>query len=211
GPDTPETFAAMHFLALEWARMGWAKFLKGQALEGIRFLNSAWNLSQSGTVANRLARVYQKAGQVDKAKKMFALAVVAGGADTGNSRSQLQKLDSAHAETEITQAKAELVQMRAVKLAELNLKKGEAEFTLVFDGSSKPEMVEFFSGDADLITARQTMMDAGYPVMFPDVSSAKIVRRGVLACSASGCAVTFKTLESVTAMPGAQTVVAGKP
>jgi len=208
GPDTPETFIAMHFLALEWARMGWAKFRQGQALEGIRFLNSAWILSQSGTVANRLARVYLKAGQADKARDLFTLAAAAGGADVENSRAQLQKLDSVHAEAKIAQAKAELVQMRTVKLPELNLKKGQAEFTLVFDGSSKPELVEFYSGDADLVSARQALTDAAYPVTFPDNSSAKIVRRGVLACSASGCAVTLKPLESVTAIPGVQALAA---
>src|SRR5262249_49361771 len=157
---------------------------------GIRFLNSAWNLSQSGTVANRLARVYQKAGQADKAKEIFALAAAAGGADAANSRTQLQKLDPVNADKRIAQAKAEVVQMRTVKLAEVNLKKGEAEFTLVFDGSSKPELVEFYTGDADLVAARQALTDAAYPVTFPDNSSVKIVRRAVLECSASGCAVS---------------------
>ena len=201
GPDTPEAFTAMHFLALEWARMGWAKSLQGQALESIRFLNSAWSLSQSGTVANRLGRVYQKAGQLDKAKKMFAMAVAAGGVDAESSWAQLQKLDPVHAEAEITRARAELAQMRTAQLPGLNLKKGEAEFTLVFDGSSKPELVEFYSGNAELLTARQALTDATYPIIFPDVSSVKILRRGVLACSASGCAMTLEPLEKVAAMP----------
>lgn len=202
GTDNPETFTAMHFLALEWARIGWGKFLKGQTLESIRFLNSAWNLSLSGTVANRLARVYQKAGQQDKANHMLALAVAAGGPEADKSRTQLQKLAGPKAQAEITQATAELAQLRSVKLPALDKKDGKAEFTLVFDGSSKPEVVEYHGGDASLAGATQALMDASYPVMFPDVSSAKIVRRGVLSCAASGCAVELKSLESVAAMPG---------
>lgn len=203
--ETSETFTAMHFVALEWARIGWADSLKGQTLEAMRFLNAAWALSQSGTVANRLGRLYQKAGQADKAKHMFALAAAAGGADVDSSRAQLQKLSGAQAQPEIARANAELAQMRSVKLPSLDMKKGEAEFTLLFDGSSKPQLAEFYGGDSGLLSATQTLMDAAYPVFFPDVSSVKIVRRGLLTCSASGCTVTLKTLESIVAMPALST------
>jgi tetratricopeptide (TPR) repeat protein/transglutaminase-like putative cysteine protease len=200
--ETPETFTAMHFVALEWARIGWATFLKGQTLEGMRFLNSAWTLSQSGTVANHLGRLYLKAGQTDKAKHSFALAIAAGGAEVQDSRAQLKKLSGAQAEAEITQATSELLQMRSVKVPGVSAKTGAAEFTLVFDGSSKPQLVVYHSGDAGLADSIQALMDVTYPVIFPDVSSVKIVRRGVLTCSASDCALALKPLEAVTAVPG---------
>ena len=52
----PSAFSAMNLVALAWARVGWAKFLQSGLLEAIQYLNSAWLLSQSGTVANRLAQ-----------------------------------------------------------------------------------------------------------------------------------------------------------
>ncbi len=199
--DSPEVFSTMHFVALEWARVGWAKFRKGETLEGMRYLEAAWTLSGSGTVANRLARVYQKALQAEKAKHFLALAVAAGGADAEDSRSRLAKLGASTAPAALAQSQAELLQIRTVKLPGMTGKKGEAEFTLVFDGSSKPERVEFRGGEASLRDAEQVLINATYPVMFPDRSSIKIVRRGTLTCTATGCAAALKPLESVQPSP----------
>ena len=191
----------MHFVALEWARVGWAKFRKGETLEGLRYLDAAWTLSGSGTVANRLARVYQKSLQAEKAKHLLMLAAAAGGAEVEDSRSRLVKLGANTTPTALAQSQAELLQIRTVKLPGLTGKKGEAEFTLVFDGSGKPERVEFRGGDAALRDAEPALTNATYPVMFPDRSSIKIVRRGTLTCTTSGCAVVLKPLESVQPSP----------
>lgn len=191
--DSPEVGTAMYFLALEWARIGWAKYLKGDRLEGLRFLDSAWQLSQSGTLANRMARLYQKAGDTARAKKFFLLAVAAGGSDAEASQAELKKLGIV---ANVAQAQAELLQMRTVKLSKLAMKQGQAEFTLVFNGSSKAERADFAEGDPELRPAEQSLMDATYSISFPDYSSLKIVRRGVLSCSASGCAVVLKPIEN---------------
>jgi tetratricopeptide (TPR) repeat protein len=205
--DSPEVFSAMHFVALEWARLGWAKFRKGETLEGMRYLDSAWALSGSGTVANRLARVYQKALQPEKAKHLLALAIAAGGAEVEDSRGRLLKLGASNPAA-LAHGQAELLQARTIKLPGLTAKKGEAEFTLVFDGSSKPERVEYREGDSDLRDAEPALTNATYPVMFPDRSSVKIVRRGALSCTASGCVVVLKPLETV--QPSPFTSTAGK-
>jgi hypothetical protein len=47
--------------------------------------------SQSGTLANRLARVLEKEGQRDKARPMYALAAAAGGAEIEASRQAVAK------------------------------------------------------------------------------------------------------------------------
>jgi len=88
----PSAFSAMRLVALAWARMGWAKYIRGENLAAMQFLNSAWLLSQSGTVANRLGQVYEKQGQREKARHMYALAVAAGGADVQDSRERLDRV-----------------------------------------------------------------------------------------------------------------------
>ena len=193
----PEVFSAMYYVALEWARIGWASFLKGDRLEGMRFLEAAWTLSQSGTVANRLARVYEKTGDTAKAKHMLLLALAAGGAETETSRAQLAKLNAGRA-PDTTQAGAELLQMRTAKLRNLPQKSGQAEFVLMFDGSSRPQRAEYRQGASDLRSAEPSLIDAEYPVSFPENSSVKIVRRGMLSCGASGCTLIFQPLEPVT-------------
>lgn len=196
----PSTFAAMNLVALAWARIGWARFLQGQLLESIQYLTSSWQLSQSGTVANRLARVLEKENQRDKARHIFALAVAAGGSDAQNSRDQLLRLSASPegADKEVVQAGSELLQMRTVKLPSPVAASGRAHFALVFDSSSRPERAEFLDGDPALRGASEKLLERDYPVKFPDVSSVKIVRRATLTCDGSGCAVVLLPADSFT-------------
>ncbi len=196
---TPDASSAMQFVALEWARVGWAQFLKGDTLESLRFLNAAWMLSQSGTVANRLAKAYEKAQQPAEAKRMLALAVVAGGADVEQSRAQLQKLDPAASERDLLQAKADLNKLISIKLSSSSKLSGSAEYTLAFYSSSRPDVAVYRAGAADLRKAEQDVVSASYPVLFPDQTSLKIIRSGKVSCAASGCSISLKPLFTVAA------------
>lgn len=193
----PSAFSSMRLVALAWARMGWAKYQHGENLAAMQFLQSAWLLSQSGSVANRLGQVFEKQGQQEKARHMYALAVVAGGSEVADSRDRLAKLagDSAAAEKEIVEAPADLTEARTVKLAALISKTGSARFNLVFDSSPRPERAEFVDGDETLRTAADKLREHDFPVRFPDVSSVKIVRRGRLSCSASGCSIELLPID----------------
>jgi tetratricopeptide (TPR) repeat protein/transglutaminase-like putative cysteine protease len=193
----PSAFSSMRLVALAWSRMGWAKFKHGENLAAMQFLQSAWFLSQSGTVANRLGQVFEKQGQAEKARHMYALAVAAGGSVVQDSRARLARLAGAPAaaEKEAAQAPAELVQSRTVKLDPITSKPVSAHFNLVFDSSPRPERAEFVDGDESLRSAIEQLREKDFPVRFPDVSSVKIVRRGLLSCGASGCSIELLPLE----------------
>ena len=162
----PSVFSAMNLVALAWARIGWARFLQGDTLESMQFLNSAWMLSQSGAIGNRLARVLQKEGQRDKARRMFALAAAAGGAEVKTSRDQVIALAANReaAEKEIAQAGAELQQMHTVKLGAIVPGSASARFALVFDSSNKPERAEYLEGDTTLRDAAGSLREKEFPV-----------------------------------------------
>ncbi len=200
----PSAFSSMRLVALAWARMGWAKYRRGENLAARQFLQSAWLLSQSGTVANRLGQALEKQGQPEKARHMYALAVAAGGGDALDSRARLAKLvsdaavtEKSAAENDIAQAAVELVQARTVKLGPIGIsgKPVSARFNLVFDSSPRPERAEFVDGDESLRSAAEQLREKDFPVRFPDVSSVKIVRRGLLSCGASGCSIELLPIE----------------
>src|SRR5713226_6507227 len=200
----PSAFSSMRLVALAWSRMGWAKFQRGENLAAMQFLTSAWLLSQSGTVGNRLGRVLEKQGQPEKARHMYALAVAAGGGtnEVQDSRARLAKLAGDHdvaeknsAEKDIAQAPAELTQARTVKLGVITNKPVSARFNLVFDSSPRPERAEFVDGDESLRAAGEQLREKDFPVRFPDVSSVKIVRRGMLSCSSSGCSIELLSID----------------
>jgi hypothetical protein len=65
----------------------------------------------------------------------------------------------------------------------------------VFDSSPRPERAEFVDGDESLRAAGQQLREKDFPVRFPDVSSVKVVRRGVLSCGGSGCNIELLPIE----------------
>jgi Flp pilus assembly protein TadD/transglutaminase-like putative cysteine protease len=199
----PSAFSSMRLVALAWSRMGWAKYLKGENLAAMQFLNSAWLLSQSGTVANRLGQVFEKQGQREKARHMYALAVAAGGKDVPDSRARMAKLaDAAKAERELAQAEGEFVHARTVKLEAITSQTASARFNLVFDSSPRPERAEFVDGDESLRGAGDQLRQKDFPVRFPDVSSVKVVRRGVLSCGSAGCGIELLPIEKAQGASG---------
>jgi len=202
----PSAFSSMRLVALAWSRIGWAKFQHGENLAAMQFLTSAWLLSQSGTVGNRLGQVLEKQGQREKARHIYALAVAAGGSanEVQDSRVRLAKLagdlgpaEKSAAEKDIAQAPAELAQARTVKLGPIIIssKPVSARFNLVFDSSPRPERAEFVDGDESLRSAAEQLREKDFPVRFPDVSSVKIVRRGLLSCGGSGCSIELLPIE----------------
>jgi transglutaminase-like putative cysteine protease/tetratricopeptide (TPR) repeat protein len=202
----PSAFSSMRLVALAWARIGWAKFQRGENLAAMQFLTSAWLLSQSGTVANRLGQVLEKQGQTEKARPMYALAVAAGGSDEADSRARWTKLapdppavgtDASQATLALKQAQVELVQQRTVKLGSIAMssKPVSARFNLVFDSSPRPERAEFVDGDETLRPAAEQLREKDFPVRFPDVSSVKIIRRGLATCGTSGCSIELLPID----------------
>jgi tetratricopeptide (TPR) repeat protein len=193
----PSVFSAMNLVALAWSRIGWAKSQQGELLEALQYMNPAWMLSQSGTVASRISTILEKEGQKDKARHMLALAIAAGGQDAQSWRVQMTKLSATPeaANKEIDQATTELLQLQTIKLAAIA--PGSARFNLVFDNSTRPDQVEFVEGDASLRGATTQLREKDYPVKFPEVSSIKIVRRGALTCNNSGCAMVLAPGQSM--------------
>src|ERR1700675_4353183 len=200
----PSAFSSMRLVALAWSRIGWAKFQRGENLAAMQFLTSAWLLSQSGTVGNRLGQVLEKQGQREKARHIYALAAAAGGGadEVQDSRARLARLagdlgpaEKSAAEKDIAQAPAELAQARTVKLGPITSKSVSARFNLVFDSSPRPERAEFVDGDESLRSAVEQLREKDFPVRFPDVSSVKIVRRGVVSCGSSGCGIVLLPID----------------
>src|SRR5581483_7037644 len=146
----PNDFSAMDLVALSWARLGWSYFLRGQTLEASQYLEAAWSLSLSGTVANRLGRVYEKTGARDHARLLYALAVAAGGSEAAASREKVSKLNPIGVEKELAKASAELDKMRNIRSPQLVSGTASARFEMMFDNSTNPERVQFLDGDESL-------------------------------------------------------------
>lgn len=206
----PGDVSAMDLVALSWARLGWANFLRGDNLEASRYLEAAWSLSLSGTVANRLARVYEKTGARDHARHMYALAFAAGGAEATASREHVARLGPQNVERELTQATAELEKLRTVTLPLLTSGTASARFEILFDNSSNAEKIRFIFGDEVLRNSIDKLEGVDYPVKFPDISSIKIIRLGTVSCRNSKCKLDLEPLKSMERTASSEVATAPK-
>jgi hypothetical protein len=208
-------FSAMDLVALSWARLGWARFLQGDNLAATQFLEAAWSLSLSGTVANRLGRVYEKTGARDHARLLYALAVAAGGSESAASREKVAKLSPIGVEKELAKASAELDKMGNIRSPQLISGTASARFEMMFDNSTNPERVQFLDGDESLRRTDEKLQKVEYPVKFPDISSIKVVRLVKVSCTQSSCTITLLPLGGMeltnTIVQGSGSVNAAQP
>jgi tetratricopeptide (TPR) repeat protein len=206
----PADFSAMDSVALSWARLGWAYFLEGNTLQASQYLEAAWSLSLSGTVANRLGRVYEKTGARDHARHLYALAFAAGGPDALASRDRITKLGSLNVQKELALATAELDKLHTMRLPAMSTGTASARFEMLFDNSTTPDRVRFIDGDESLRDAGEKLQKLEYLVRFPDISSIKIIRLGTVICRNSACnfelerlgAMQHRTNSEVATAPG---------
>lgn len=187
-----EGLRRINSLAADWDTLGWVHFRQGNLARAEEYLRAAWVLSQNGVVGDHLGQVYEKQGKKLDAARTYAHAIASNNPPK-EARNRLRTLlgSSAKAEARIRFATSELSMMRAIRLPRVTKGKASAEFFLLFVPGGKVEEVRFISGDEALAGAVAALKAARFDVPFPSGSSARIIRRGILACSSSGTGCDF--------------------
>jgi hypothetical protein len=112
-------------------------------------------------------------------------------------------------ELRINKAKEELVELRTIKLGPLlkgEKQKLEAEFFIVLvpgaTGKTQVAGVKFIRGSEKLRRLTTALQSAAYRMSFPDETTTKIIRRGVLVCDPTneGCTFILLSPEAVTSV-----------
>jgi tetratricopeptide (TPR) repeat protein len=194
----------MPSLASYWDTLGWVYFRQGKMAEAEQFLTSAWRLMQAPLLGNHLGQLYEKIGKTQQAINSYALALALPGAAAAPSpsRDRLVTLagSAAKADQAVRTALGELSDQRTVQLPRVARGAAKAEFFVLFDSSAGASAVRFISGSEELRNAGDALIAAHYDVTFPSDRSAKIVRRGILDCPATGpnCHFILLPPESVT-------------
>ena len=185
-------------LAAYWDTLGWVYFQKGDLDAAERYLRAAWILQQHSEVGHHVGMVAEKRGKKHEAIRLYAEGVVAERV-MPEARESLLKLISADAvETVLETARKELPLYNRLELGALmpDLKApAEAEFFVVIapDSSRNAQIVDvkFIKGVDSLKPLAAKLKSARLPLVFPDSSPTKIVRRGSLLCLPEGGPCTF--------------------
>jgi tetratricopeptide (TPR) repeat protein len=185
-------------LAAYWDTLGWVYYQKGDLDSAEKYIKASWAIQQHSEVGHHIGAVAEKRGNKDDAIRLYAQGAVADRLRPEARESLLKLVKPDSVESLLQTAKRELSAYQTLVLPRMlpDLKKAvEAEFYLLLapDASRNAQVVDvkFIKGDESLKSIASQLKSIKYPLVFPDASPTKIVRRGALRCEAKPGDCTF--------------------
>lgn len=207
-------------LGAYWDTLGWVYFRKDDLKQADDYLYAAWTLRQDPIVGYHLAQAYEKQQRKQEAIHMYRFIANIGAA--GRGPEDLEAISVAKKQLAGRPPEAprkigtvmlpdnpgeELSKDRTASLPKLATKQATAEFFLTFapatghNSAGREAFVEdtrFVSGSDLLRSAGEALHKSHFKMTFPQDGSARLVRRGILACfPLSGCSVTLIPVNEV--------------
>ncbi len=206
---TIEDLSDVALLAAYWDTLGWVYFQKGDVDTAEKYIRAAWNVQQDSAQAYHLGMIAEKRGKKEEAISFYAQGT-ATLRSSPDAREGLTRLAAASTTDKLMEAaKQELRDNNVINMGQLvpGLKEPiEAEFYLVFapDAAKNAQVVDvrFIKGVDSLKSATAPLKALKYPLVFPDNSPTKIIRRGALHCvpKPGGCTFTMINPDLITSV-----------
>jgi len=176
-----------------WDTLGWIYFKMGDLARAESYLTPAWQLRQEGLVGDHLGQVYEKQKKLPEALHMYDLALEAN-PRLGETSARMRNLANVPLPGKRMNAREELNLMRTIHLPAITAANASADFDVLLVASGKIEKANFSSGSEALRSAGKTLENAQSRAVFPPASAARLIRRGILSCSSTGCNFVFYPL-----------------
>src|SRR5689334_1750741 len=195
-------------LSAYWDTLGWVYFQNGDLDAAERYVRAAWALEQHSEVAHHMGMIAEKRGRKEDAIRYYAQGVVADRV-VPEARESLLKLTSVVAVDKLlATAKTELPLYNKIEVGPWGpevKEMVEAEVYVVFtpDASRNAQVseVKFIKGAESLKSSLMKLKTLKYPLVFPDSSPTKVVRRGTVVCPKAGpCTLTFISPDLITSV-----------
>ncbi|MGZ4845523.1 MAG: DUF3857 domain-containing protein [Candidatus Angelobacter sp.] len=204
-------FIFMAQLAMTWDTMGWIHFKAGHFDLAEKYVRAAWILAQNRESAEHLGEIYEKLHNIPEATRFYAMSVNPGfmgrtpGPDKG--RERLVKMVGRQRGEQMIQARVnEPSQLRTIHLGNIAPAGTKGEFYFIFEPGPRVVAIQLNSGDArltDQLHKQEGKIAAS--VLFPENAPQKLIREGLVMCSAyyKACDLVFVTSD----MPASRTVL----
>jgi len=199
GASSPDALKITAELAAYWDTLGWVYFRRGDPGKAESYLRAAWDLSQSATIGDHLAQVYETIGKIREAEHLYRLALASSGGDKNEIRQHYQRLTGKRADegpavvlgrgnngTRVISPDEELSRVRETKLSSASRLSGSATYAVAFSRGRVDE-VSYISGDSSLKFIADRLASTKFHIEFPGQDPVKLVRRGILMCGTTGC------------------------
>ncbi|MFL6427560.1 MAG: hypothetical protein ACJ71S_04900, partial [Acidobacteriaceae bacterium] len=191
-----EDFADVFRLGADWDTLGWIDFKENKLPEADSYVRSAWLLLMNPEGGLHMGKIYEAEGKKDDALTAYRLAV-----KTMGQRNLTQRFADMKTEMEaraaalakagahekpgphVQQVGDELAALRTYTIpSPLDGRYASADFLLLL-GDDRAADVHFLKGDEALKQAGPALLAATYRSPLPTGSKAKVLRRGIVACT----------------------------
>jgi tetratricopeptide (TPR) repeat protein/transglutaminase-like putative cysteine protease len=177
-------------LANYWDTLGWVHFVKGDPATAEKYVAASWRLDQAPEVGDHLAQIYEKTGRGKEAIALYAQAA-AGRSPSPDVREHLARAAGADkADALIAAHRADLEKIRTIALDAKGPAGKKADFFVLF-APGGVDGVKFVEGDEELRALAPSIHKIRPDGFFPDAPAARLLRRGVAACTPAGCTLTL--------------------
>ena len=202
GASSPDALKVTAELASYWDTLGWVYFRRGDLAKAEPYLRAGWELSQSPTIGDHLAQLYEREGKNTEAAHLYSLALAASGGDKDEIGQHYQHLTGKKPDdggpvlrrgknaAPIVSPVEELSRVRNTRISSSSRYSGTATYAVAFSAGKASE-VAYISGDSSLKSLAERLAAANFHVEIPGTDPVKLVRRGILMCGGTGCDFTM--------------------
>jgi tetratricopeptide (TPR) repeat protein/transglutaminase-like putative cysteine protease len=179
----------MPSLIAYWDTLGWVYFARGDFNKAERYVSAAWQLGHHGEVGDHLGQIYEKRGDKEKAIQTYseAMSGLRPSLDTYNRLTAVlgnkdQVTDS------VKKYRPTLDDTLTIPLGKLGTTTGSAEYFVLLAGDQQKVAVDnlkFVGGDEKMRVYEDAIRHIRWNLNLPDDTPTRILRRGILFCSAS--------------------------
>ncbi|HEY3988694.1 MAG TPA: DUF3857 domain-containing protein [Acidobacteriaceae bacterium] len=192
-----EDFRNVFSLAADWDTLGWIDFKEKKLPQAEAYVRSAWLLLTANPESGlHLGKIYEAEGKRGDALTTYRVAVKAMGQQplTESYTEMKSEMETKAAALEaagvhekpgprVQQGGDEVAALRTYTIpSPLDGEYASADFLLLL-GDNRAEDVRFLKGDEALKKAQPALLAASYRAPLPAGSKAKVLRRGIVACT----------------------------
>lgn len=192
-----EDFSNVVMLAASWDTLGWIEFKQNKVPEAESYVRSAWMLLLTNPEAGQhLGKIYEAEGKKEEALTTYRLTVksMAHPGLTQNYADMKAEMEARVATLKklgvlekpgprVQQGGDELAALRTYTIpSPLDGEYASADFLLLL-GDNRAEDARFLKGDDALKKAVPALTSVAYRAPLPPGSKAKVLRRGIVACT----------------------------
>jgi len=198
---TPQDLPLVPSLIAYWDTLGWVYYGEHSYDKAEKYVAAAWGLGQHGEVGDHLGQIYEKEGKKDSALRTYDISL-AGLRPVPETRDRIAALlkSDPKLKNDETGGTQFLQSQRTIHVGK-SKETGNAEFFVLLSGhagaAATADAVKFLSGDEKLKAMSDAIRTAEYHLSFPDNTPVKILRRGILSCSAGDCMLVLMLPDDV--------------